>query len=146
VPAGLAAAARIDTVLVHPAPATFLMAGRFFHHQYQLVDETYYEQEMYQDSETYNCGSGTGSSSYRTCTRQVTRYRSVPRHRQVTKLVEVTDAECEAQRRISPAPDKVYLLQYSFQEHSACSLSCFEQVPNSDGSFQNLPCPATPPE
>jgi hypothetical protein len=143
VPAQLAGSPRIDVTLVHPIPATFVMKSRFFHLESRLVDETYYEQESYQDTESYSCGSGT---SYQSCTRSVTRYRSVPRHRMVTKLVEVTNAECEAQRRFAPATDKVYLLQYSFQENRACSMSCFEQVPNSDGSFQNLPCPAAPPE
>jgi hypothetical protein len=72
------------------------------------------------------------------------RYRSVTRYRWVSKLVDVTDAECQATKRFAPLADRVYLMQYTFQEHRACSLSCFEQVPNSDGTFTNLPCPAPP--
>jgi hypothetical protein len=72
-------------------------------------------------------------------------YRSITRYRWVTRTVEVVDAECQALQRFAPAPDRVYLLQYSFQERAACSLSCSEQVPNSDGTFQNLTCPVAPP-
>jgi hypothetical protein len=32
------------------------------------------------------------------------------------------------------------LLQYTYQDNSACSLACFEQVPQSDGTFENRPC------
>jgi len=143
VPAALASAPRIDSSLVHPAPATFGMASSFYHQEMRTVRESYYEQEPYSSYESYNCGSGT---SYRSCSRSVTHYRSVTRYRTVTKLVDVVDAQCQAQRRFAPAVGRVYLLQYSFQEHGACSLSCFEQAPNSDGTFQNLICPVAPPE
>jgi len=145
VPAVLAREPRIDSSLVHPTPATFAQSSQFFHTETRLVDETYYEQEPYTDLESYSCGSGYGTNAvYRTCTRSVTRYRSVSRHRQVYKRVEVTDAACSALLRFAPAVDRVYLLQYSFQEHQACSLSCFEQAPNPDGTFSNSPCPPAP--
>ena len=146
VPASLARAPRIDAGLVHPTPATFVMSNRFLHQELREVYETYYEQEPYSDYESYDCSSGYGTNAvHRSCSRSVTRYRSVPRQRRVSKLVDVTDAECRAARRFSPALGRVYLLQYSFQEHAACSLSCFEQVPNSDGTFTNSPCPSAPP-
>jgi hypothetical protein len=145
VPASLASAPRIDVSLVHPTPATFVMASRFFHQELRNVEETYYDQESYSDFESYDCSSGFGTNAvHRSCSRSVTRYRSVPRHRWVSKLVEVSDGECRASKRFSPAADRVYLMQYSFQEQGACSLSCFEQSPNSDGTFSNAPCPAAP--
>ena len=147
VPASLALAPRIDALLVHPIPATFQMHARFFHQEMQSVLETYYVEEMYQETETYDCSSGFGANaSYRSCTRQVTRYRQVPRQHWVTRVVDVTDAACGAQNRFTPAQDRVYLLQFNFQEHQACSLSCFEQVPGEGQTFRNLPCPPAPPE
>jgi len=146
VPVSLASVPRIDARLVYPTAATFEMWSRFFHQEQQDVDETYYEQVPYLDFESYDCGSGIGTSAvHNSCSRAVTRYRSETRYRRVSKLVDVTDAACRVARRFSPAPNHVYLLQYSFQEHRACSLSCFEQVPNRDGTFANLVCPAAPP-
>jgi hypothetical protein len=145
VPAGLSREARIDSSLVYPTPATFVMTSSFFHQEMQQVQETYYEQEMYMDSESYDCSSGFGTSAvHRSCSRMVTRYRPITRYRWVSRLVDVTDAECSAQSRFSPAAEHVYLLQYTFQEHRACSLSCFEQLPNPDGTFTNATCPAAP--
>jgi hypothetical protein len=146
VPAGLAAAARIDTSLVFPTPATFVMSSMFTHQEWKMVQEQYTEQEMYMDNESYDCSSGFGTTAvHRTCSRMVTRYRPVTRHRWVNRLVDVIDADCRAEHRFAPAVNRVYLLQYSFQEHAACSLSCFEQIPNPDGTFTNSTCPAAPP-
>jgi hypothetical protein len=142
-PIGLAREARVDSSLVFPAPATFVMSSAFTHEEMRMVTETYYEQESHMESESYSCGTGT---SYQSCTRMVTRYRSVPRTRTVMKSVTVTDSECRAANRFAPAVDRVYLLQFNFQENGACALSCFEQVPNSDGTFTNSQCPAAPPE
>jgi len=145
-PADLARAPRIDASLVYPTPATFSMNSSFFHQEMRQVNETYYEQESYTEMESYDCSSGFGTSAvHRSCSRMATHYRPVSRTRWVTRMVDVVDAQCAAVSRFAPAPDRVYLLQYSFQEHAACSLSCFEQVPNSDGTFQNLPCPSAPP-
>lgn len=146
VPVQLAQVPRIDASLVHPVPATFVMSSSFFHAEARQVMETYYVQESYSGTESYSCNSGSGANvSYRTCTRSVTRYRSVPRTRWVTKIVEVPDGACQAQSRFAPLPKRVYLLQYSYQEPSACSLSCFEQLPNADGSFHTQACPPAPP-
>jgi len=132
--------------LVYPVPATFTMTSRFSHDEMRTVQETYYDQEPYYTTESYDCSSGYGSNAvHRTCTRQSTQYRSVPRTRWVTKSVEIVDAQCQSLNRFSPATNHVYLLQYSFQESEACALSCFEQLPNNDGTFQNLPCPPAPP-
>jgi hypothetical protein len=146
VAASLASAPRIDSTLVHPTPATFAMTGSFFHSEYRPVQEQYYEQEPYSTYESYDCSSGYGTNAvHRTCSRNVTQYRSVTRYRTVYRWVEVVDAQCRAERRFAPAVGRVYLLQYSFQENLACALSCFEQLPESDGTFRNLPCPAAPP-
>ncbi len=143
-----ASAPLIDSSLVYPTPATFVMSNNFSHQELRSVDEPYSVQEMYMDNESYDCSSGFGTSrSYRTCSRMVTRYRTVTHYRQVMRMVDVTDAECKAQHRFAPAVDRVYLLQYNYQEHGACSLACFEQVPNSDGTFTNSTCPvAAPPQ
>ena len=145
VPSALAAETRIDSSLVFPIPATFVMRSTFLHQELKQIQETYYEQEMYMDNESYDCSSGFGSSAvHRSCSRMVTRYRPVTRYRWVTRWVDVVDADCSAQRRFSPVSEHVYLLQYTFQEHGACRLSCFEQQPNSDGTFSNSTCPAAP--
>ncbi len=142
-----ASAPLIDASLVYPVPATFVMSNDFFHRELRSVDETYYEQEMYFDNESYDCSSGFGTSAvHSTCSRMVTRYRPVTRYRQVMKLVDVIDATCRAARRFAPAANRVYLLQYNYQEHGACSLACFEQAPNADGTFTSSRCPAAPAE
>jgi hypothetical protein len=144
--ATLASAPLIDSSLVYPTPATFVMSSTFSHQELHSVDETYYDQEMYSDFESYDCSSGFGTNAvHRTCSRTVTRYRPITRYRQVMRMVDVTDAECRAANRFAPAVDRVYLLQYNYQEHGACSLACFEQAPNPDGTFSNTTCPAAPP-
>jgi len=143
VPIGLAREARIDSSLVYPTPATFLMSSAFTHSEMRMVSETYYVQELYTEYENYSCGTAT---SYRSCSRSVTRSRSIPRTRTVLRSVDITDAECRAATRFAPAVDRVYLLQFNFQEQGACALSCFEQVPNSDGTFSNSTCPAAAPD
>jgi hypothetical protein len=143
--ASLGAAARIDALLLHPTPAELTMASIFFHQETQQVYETYYEQVPTTDYETYDCSSGSGTSrSYRSCTRSVTRYRSEPRQRWVTRVVDVDDGSCQTGLRFAPMAGRVYLLQYSFQQHGVCSLSCFEQLPQADGSFQNRRCSSAP--
>ena len=136
-PAALAATPHIDSILVWPIEASYAFRSAFFHTEMRYVSETYYEQVSSLESESYNCGSGT---SYRTCTRMVTRYRSEPRQRMVMKSVEVSDGACETGTRFSAMVSHVYLLQYTYQQPNACALTCFEQVPQSDGTFQNRPC------
>jgi len=136
-PAALAGAARIDSILVWPIQASYAFRSLFFHTEMRYVNETYYEQVSSLESESYSCGSGT---SYRTCTRMVTRYHTEPRQRMVMKSVEVSDGACETGLHFSAMTNHVYLLQYTYQQPNACVLACFEQVPQSDGTFQNRPC------
>jgi hypothetical protein len=144
--ASLGAAARIDALLLHPTPAELTMASTFFHQETRRVYETYYEQVSKIEYETYDCSSGSGTSrSYRSCTRSVTRYHSEPRQRWVTRVVDVDDRSCQTGLRFAPVAGRVYLLQYSFQQHGVCSLSCFEQLPQADGTFQNRRCSSAPP-
>ncbi len=137
VPAALGQSARTDSTLVWPVTADYAFLSDFFHLEQHQVLETYYEQVPYTDTESYSCGTGT---SYQSCTRSVTRYRSETRQRWVTKLEEVSDGACRRTVRFTAIPNSVYLVQYSYQEPNACSLSCFEQVPQPDGTFQNRPC------
>jgi hypothetical protein len=140
-PAGVAAAARTDAILVHPVPATINVENSFYHLETRTVQETYYVQEPYQDRETYDCGS---RSSYRTCTRSVTWYRSEPKTRWVDRTEPVVDGACERAWSLAPAAGRTYLLQYTYQENQACSLSCFEQVPTAPGQFEQRRCPVAP--
>ena len=39
-----------------------------------------------------------------------------------------------------PVAGKTYLMQYDYQTNGVCAMSCFEQVPQTDGSFQNQRC------
>jgi hypothetical protein len=139
--AEMARSPRNDAVLVHPRPATMSVDATFFHHETKRVMETYTEQEPYSTTESYSCGTGT---SFRTCTRPTTKYRSVSKTRWVTKTVEVVDKTCQAAVRFAPARNASYLLQYTFQDHKACALSCFEQTPDPAGGLRNSPCPVAP--
>lgn len=144
VPAQLAQAPRIDAALIHPAPSTFAVSSLFFHIEPQQVLESYLDNESYYES-SYDCGAGYGVAlSDAGCSPPVTRYRNSSPTRWVTKIVQVADGYCQASTRFWPKPEHVYLLQYNYQEHAACSLSCFEQVKSPDGSFRNLPCPSAP--
>lgn len=138
--ARLAAAPRASAILVHPRPARFEIGAGFSHFETRTVQESYTEQQSYMDTESYSCGSGT---SYRTCTRSVTRYRTVTKYRWVTKPVEVSDGSCASAIAISPKLGHIYVLDYTYRENGACSISCFEQTAiMSDGSFQSAPCAA----
>lgn len=144
--AALASTPRTDPSMIHPLPATFEMHSLFFHHELRTVRESYQHREPHMEMERYDCSSGSGASAvHRTCSRSVTKYRYITKYRTVTKQVEVSDGECGASTRFTPAPDGVYLLQYSYQDRGACSLSCFQQTPNPDGTFTNARCPAAPP-
>ncbi len=137
----LGAAPRTDAVLVHPELTTLTLATSFGHLEMRLVQESYTEQEPYQDTESYNCGDVT---SYRTCTRPVTRYRTVYKTRMVNKAVWVSDGDCSTKVRLAPRVGKTYLVQYDYRKGGVCSASCFEQVSQPDGSFKNAQCPAPP--
>jgi hypothetical protein len=140
-----------DALLIHPRDATFAAQSWFSHSDLRRVQETYYEQESYQATESYSCGT---SGSFRMCTRSVTRYRSVPRQRWVTKNVSVIDSSCSSQRSLLPRVGGVYLLELAYRASGSCTLSCYEQVSLPDGQFnaprdprrgKNQPCPAAPP-
>jgi hypothetical protein len=146
-PASLASTPRMDSILVHPVPATAAVTSKFFHTEWQLVRESYTEQEPYYTTESYDCSTGYGTSrSHRTCTRSVTRYRSVTKYRMVNREVEIPDGECNRTLRFAPAVGRVYLLQFTYGGHQACQLSCFEQLPLPGGEFQNVACAVPPPE
>lgn len=141
VPREIAEVPRNDAILVHPVPATFAATSIFSHTEMRSVLETYYAQESYQETESYDCGSG---AFHHSCTRTVTRYRTVPRQHWVMRMVEVPDASCARQLRIAPSKDGVYLMQLTFQDHMACSLACYQQRPTPAGGFQNSPCAIVP--
>lgn len=129
----------IDGILIHPGPAEINAASSFFHYEQQMVNESYQVQEPYMSTESYNCGS---SGQYRTCMRTVTKYRSVTKYRNVMKTVEVIDLSCNATIQFQPTNGHTYLLEMTFQGERACSLNCFKQTPNPDGTFSNTTCPA----
>jgi hypothetical protein len=139
----VARAPRTDALLAHPVPGTFVVRSSFFHHEMRTVTESYQEPHTTYSMESYSCGTG---SSYHSCTRSVSRTEYTTKFRTVTKQVEVSDGSCSRGIRFAPQDRHVYLLQYSYQAPSVCSLSCYEQLQGSDGTFNNLPCPAAPPE
>lgn len=130
-------ATQTTAVRVHPGPIAWKVGSTYSHTEMQTVQEHYTEQEPYMASETYNCGSGT---TYRTCTRMVTHYRSQPKTRWVQKRVTVVDAACSSQARQLAEVGHVYLLQYSFTAHEICSLLCLEQTQREGGQFDTKPC------
>ncbi|HXK18067.1 MAG TPA: hypothetical protein VNG33_09705 [Polyangiaceae bacterium] len=146
VASSFAGAARTDAILAHPLPATFAIHAGFFHTESRFVRESYQESHTTYDYESYDCSSGFGTSkSYRTCSRTVPHTHYETKYRDVWRQVEVGDGECAAALRFFPQDQHVYLLQYTYHAHSVCSLSCFEQVAQAGGTFQNLQCPAAPP-
>jgi hypothetical protein len=140
----LALAAVTDAILVHPRPATFVVESEFSHIESRPSEETYEEQELYTDSESYPCDGAPGEPVHE-CTRPVTRFGSAARTRWVTRDEEVSDGSCSRMIRFAPARDHTYLLQYTYQDNGACALSCFEQHPRQGtADFEQTLCPASP--
>ena len=129
---------RSDALLVHPAVAEIEAESVFFHIESRRVQENYTEQVPYMATESYSCGTGT---SYRTCTRSVTRYRSQHKTRWVTKQVQVVDSRCEDRLWLKPAEGASYLVELRYRDHQICNLSCYQQIQGEGDEFQNVPCP-----
>jgi hypothetical protein len=132
-------ATQTSAVRVHPGPIVWQVGSTYTHTEMQHVQEYYTEQVPYMASESYNCGSG---STYRSCTRSVTRYRSERKSRWVNKQVTVVDAQCERSLRQLVEDGHIYLLQYSYTADDVCSLVCLEQLARPDGQFDTKPCRA----
>jgi hypothetical protein len=143
VDSSLAGSPRVDGVLMYPVPFQLTVSSEFFHVESRQVQESYQEQVPYQTTESYDCSSGYGPTrTYQTCTRQVTQYRSETRYRTVTKLVEVSDGECQANTTARPAEGHVYLMDYVYRARGVCNLTCVEQeVAPGEGQFKTHPCP-----
>ena len=145
--ARMAQTPRTDSILAHPLPADFKVNSGFYHTETQMVRESYQESTTTYDMESYDCSSGFGNNkSYRTCTRSVPHTHYETKYRNVWKQVEVSDGQCSSELRFAPRDQHVYLLQYTYHNHSVCSLSCFVQLQGAGGTFQNLACPVAPPE
>jgi hypothetical protein len=128
-----------DAMLVRPEATRWVFSAEFYHQEMKRVEEHYTEQQSYTDQESYSCGSG---SMPRTCYRSVTRYRPVQKSRWVHKNVDVTDGSCKRELNQLPRDGKTYLVQFTYQDHGVCRLSCIEQ--GSDGAA-NQPCEVPPP-
>lgn len=143
VPSQVAKAPLADSTLLYPVPAKIEVAGEFSHMETRLVSETYYEQVPYTTYETYSCGFGT---SYQTCTRSVTQYRSEQRTRMVMRSVSVSDGSCKQAVWLAPAVDHVYLVDFTYRQSAVCSATCLEQIASeTPGEFNNQPCPVPTP-
>lgn len=114
-------------VLVRPGPVPWTVRTAFFH------TYTTTRTESYTTSESYPCGKSYCS-------------RSVPHTRSVTQTVRVNDAVCERGVRHLAVQNGIYILQYDFFANQRCSLHCFRQVEQPDGSLGNVACefPAQP--
>jgi hypothetical protein len=139
----VAAEPRTDALLAHPIPSTFEVSSNFFHVESRMVTESYQVPQHHYRTESYSCGFG---QSTHMCTRSVSTTTYETRYRTVLRQVEVSDGHCGRALRFFPQNQHVYLLQYTYHAHGACSLSCFEQVAGPEGTFQNRACPAAPPE
>ncbi len=131
-----------DGVLIHPGNAEWDFIARFVHTEPYREQETYYERESYQDMEYTTCGYG---SSQRSCSRMVTKYRSVAKRRWVTRHRTVVDGSCRVTNAHFAQAGHVYLLQFRYADHQACTLACYEQVRTASG-FANQPCAPPAPE
>jgi hypothetical protein len=117
-------------VPVRPQATRWDVRANFYH------TVTVPQQQTYTTTESYPCGFGTSAT---TCTRTTTHTRTV----WVTQTV--TDAACESAAGQGPQVNGVYLLHYDFYAHGQCTLACFRQWPQPDGSFQSAPCEPPPP-
>ena len=141
VPTSVVPVADTSAVLLHPVAARITIRALFTHQELKRVQESYTEQEPYTAQESYSCGGGT---TFKTCYRTVTRYRTKNKTRWVTKYVPVVDGSCEPSFTIAPRVGSTYLAQFTYQDHQACSLSCFEQKSRPDGTFEQRECPSAP--
>lgn len=145
--ASVARVARMDSILVHPLPATFSVGNNFFHPETRFVQESYQEPQTTYVQESYSCSSGFGTTmTYTTCYRTVPQTTYQTKYRTVWRTVDVSDGYCSTNLRFAPKDGHIYLLQYTYHHDSVCDLSCFEQVQGENGGFKNLKCPAAPPE
>lgn len=113
-------------VRVEPEGLRMKYRATFTHPETRLV--TQYR------SESYACGTTHigNSSMTQYCTRQVPY--------QTTQTVTVTDAACTANVAFTAVVGAMYLLEYDFYSNGHCSLKCFVQHPNADGTFALEPC------
>jgi hypothetical protein len=58
--------------------------------------------------------------------------------------ITIVDATCKRALDQAARPDGVYLLQYDFYASERCTLACFRQWPQPDGSFRNAACEPAP--
>lgn len=129
IPPGAPTEPRLRTVRVRPSavPTEYRFAVDYYH----TVTTT----RMETRTESYSCGTGTQP---RTCTRTVTQ--------PVTQTQHVTDAACEARLAHTPLVGAIYLVQFDFYGHDACSASCFRQLDGAGDAFTLVPCgPGEPP-
>jgi hypothetical protein len=138
-------AAENDALLVRPEPATWVVSANFFHMEYRAVQEDYYVQEPYSDSESYSCGGYGTNATPRTCYRTVTKYRSVRKTRTVHKNVEVSDGSCSRELSQLPRQGVSYLLQFTYQDRGVCRLTCVDQGAPGEVTNGNKPCEVPPP-
>jgi hypothetical protein len=117
-------------VPVRPEPLRWDLRTAFFHTV--LVSQV----QTYTTSESYPCGFGT---TMHTCTRSTTHTRTVMVNQRVN------DAACEQAAGLLPQVGGIYLMHYDFYAAGRCTLACFHQWPQPDGTFQNGPCEAPPP-
>jgi hypothetical protein len=135
----IAAAPLADSVLAFPVVTKVEVKSGFSHEELRTVNETYQEQVPYTTYESYSCGTGT---SYRTCTRSVTQYRSENRTRWVTRMVPVSDGECSQELFVSPEVNHTYLVDFTYRDNRVCSATCVEQMPGATaGEFDTRACP-----
>lgn len=138
VPSEAALTPRTDALLVHPMPAHMNLASGFSHDEVRPVQEAYTVQIPYTASESYSCGYGR---NYQTCMRTVTRYRSETRYRTVMRSVQVSDGSCAQGIWLAPLDGHTYLLELTYHNAGACTLLCYEQIPNGAQEFTHAPCP-----
>jgi hypothetical protein len=105
-------------VLVRLESTRFAVDTTFYHIAYitQMV------------SESYACGTINGVTQM--CTRMVPRQVAT----------RVNDGTCQQAAGLGPRRDAVYLMQYDYFAPGRCTLACFREDPQPDGTFRNGPC------
>jgi hypothetical protein len=123
----------VDTLRVRPRSSRFTAKMLFSHSEMAPVTDTFYQQVPQLRTESYGCAMGT-------CTREVTDYQTQQTTRYVSHFLEVSDATCAKDVRFQPLVDHRYLLEFTYKQHGACSMSCIEQLASAEGRPQNVPC------
>lgn len=114
------------TMRVRPESTSYDFHTEFFH------EETRWETQTYNMSQSYLCGSTQFGPQY--CNYEFPTTRTVP------IMVRVPDGGCDARFNHVPVPGAAYLLQYELIADGLCQVTCQRLLEGPNGSVLSMPC------